>query len=930
MFGNTRNNSFWSTSGQQNAPLFGNMSGTTTGSTSLFGNTSGTTNTTSGSLFGSNTGTSTSTGLFGTTTNNTTGGLFGSNNATSTTGTGLFGNTTGTSTTTSGGLFGNMSGTTTGSTSLFGNTSGTTNTTAFNQITGNEVATSITTDGDTVNNVAFGQKNSQEEYRWEYYKRNDPNFKSNTTGGLFGSNNATSTTGTGLFGNTTGTSTTTSGGLFGNMSGTTTGSTSLFGNTSGTTNTTSGSLFGSNTGTSTSTGLFGTTTNNTTGGLFGSNNATSTTGTGLFGNTTGTSTTTSGGLFGNMSGTTTGSTSLFGNTSGTTNTTSGSLFGSNTGTSTSTGLFGTTTNNTTGGLFGSNNATSTTGTGLFGNTTGTSTTTSGGLFGNMSGTTTGSTSLFGNTSGTTNTTSGSLFGSNTGTSTSTGLFGTTTNNTTGGLFGSNNATSTTGTGLFGNTTGTSTTTSGGLFGNMSGTTTGSTSLFGNTSGTTNTTSGSLFGSNTGTSTSTGLFGTTTNNTNGQVSKNISRVGNFLLNWDFGAQSPGVASFWSTHIDIPVEAQEHLKKLSELRNKNQLLSHESTISTRANPSHKEIQDRFGLRKILKDLGIQTTRYSLPQQYFEIDSTPTKVINEWSFSTQSNNQMEDKLTEGFSTLPVRGASKNYYSGTEIYTTEKFIPLHNGGINEIESLRFYATAGKLTDLNTESNVPDQIFTFPNFNSDKDLTLDDISQRGRNRGHLDDIYKLKGSNITNEMTALHSEIENTTMDVSTTTNPPTLSKPKYTTKPTIESLQLMNDKQLSEVLDFQIIHDEYGDILWPGYTDLRSLNLDEIIDISYRKITAYSNTAMVHPVGRGLNKDVIITFRGCVPQNFDERQSITSQVSKMEKLKRYTESIGGKFILANFRAGIWTFSLPYFISESEIDKGKHSPFYFEANLAD
>lgn len=279
----------------------------------------------------------------------------------------------------------------------------------------------------------------------------------------------------------------------------------MFGSSTGNT----GFSFGSNTGnTASGGGLFGSLLSAAPTGFGASNTGTQPASGGLFGSTT-TASQPSGGLFGKPAAPTTAgsNTGLFGSNTGAPGTTgSGGLFGSTTNagtgsllkrpssagpTSTTTGAFG------SGGLFGGNSATNQASTGT--------TAGAGGLFGSKpAGTTTG-TGLFGSTTGNTNTgtTGGGLFGSNTGTSTGTGLFGSTANNantstTGGGLFGSNNAATGAQTGgLFGSnpaaakpgglfgTTATSNTASGGLFGNTAGTTSGG--LFGQ--GTSNTTGG---------------------------------------------------------------------------------------------------------------------------------------------------------------------------------------------------------------------------------------------------------------------------------------------------------------------------------------------------------------------------------------------------------------------------------------------------------
>lgn len=186
-----------------------------------------------------------------------------------------------------------------------------------------------------------------------------------------------------------------------------------------------------------------TTSSMATGGLFGAKPA----GTGLFGSpaTPTPQTSTGGGLFGAAT-----------NTSSTTGTTGGGLFGSTTPAQPASGT-------TTGGLFGAKPAATTTttpaasGGGLFGSTTGTQqTTTGGGLFGNTA-----------TAQPSTGTTGGGLFGSAATTQqqqpASGGLFGNTasTQQTGGGLFGSTPASTTTGGGLLGQT---QTKPAGGLFG----------------------------------------------------------------------------------------------------------------------------------------------------------------------------------------------------------------------------------------------------------------------------------------------------------------------------------------------------------------------------------------------------------------------------------------------------------------------------------
>ncbi|KAL6950876.1 hypothetical protein ACO0QE_000158 [Hanseniaspora vineae] len=186
-------------------------------------------------------------------------------------------------------MFGNSG--TSGSTGFsFGSGAGNTGTSTSGGLFGKPAATTTTPGGGL-----FGQQSTTSN-------------NTTTTGGLFGNNNTAATAGAapsgGLFGKPAGAATTTttgtapSGGLFGNT-GASTGATTANSTTTG------GGLFGSNnantTTTSTGGGLLGNkpaATNSTGGGLFGASTASNTTGGGMFGKPAPSTTTGGTGLFG--------------------------------------------------------------------------------------------------------------------------------------------------------------------------------------------------------------------------------------------------------------------------------------------------------------------------------------------------------------------------------------------------------------------------------------------------------------------------------------------------------------------------------------------------------------------------------------------------------------------------------------------------------
>lgn len=115
-----------------------------------------------------------------------------------------------------------------------------------------------------------------------------------------------------------------------------------------------------------------------------------------------------------------------------------------------------------------------------------------------------------------------------------------------------------------------------------------------------------------------------------------------------------------------------------------------------------------------------------------------------------------------------------------------------------------------------------------------------------------------------------------------PILEKEGYLTIPTIPDLYNMSNEEIENVNNFTIFNN-YGTILFPGKTNLKNLNLDEIIDISDRNITVYKFPENKHKIGFGLNKEAIITLNNI---NFNENKEFY-----LKKIKL----IGGRFMEFN-----------------------------------
>lgn len=70
--------------------------------------------------------------------------------------------------------------------------------------------------------------------------------------------------------------------------------------------------------------------------------------------------------------------------------------------------------------------------------------------------------------------------------------------------------------------------------------------------------------------------------------------------------------------------------------------------------------------------------------------------------------------------------------------------------------------------------------------------------------------------------------------TTHPILTKAGYTSCPSIEELKGYSEENLEHVCDFKIANPN-GVIYWPGISDLRYVNLDDIIEITEEEIMMY-----------------------------------------------------------------------------------------------
>ncbi|KAG3196883.1 hypothetical protein PC128_g7271 [Phytophthora cactorum] len=137
-----------------------------------------------------------------------------------------------------------------------------------------------------------------------------------------------------------------------------------------------------------------------------------------------------------------------------------------------------------------------------------------------------------------------------------------------------------------------------------------------------------------------------------------------------------------------------------------------------------------------------------------------------------------------------------------------------------------------------------------------------------------------------------------------PTLKNKDYYTIPSYERLQAMTDHELSQVEKFTVGCRGLGAVEWIGKTDVRDLDLDELVYFEKKEVIVYRDDEKKHPLGKGLNKPAIVELLGVFPP---PRKS-TSPEKYKERVKQRTQDIGATFLDYSIEKGIWRFRVEHF----------------------
>lgn len=142
-----------------------------------------------------------------------------------------------------------------------------------------------------------------------------------------------------------------------------------------------------------------------------------------------------------------------------------------------------------------------------------------------------------------------------------------------------------------------------------------------------------------------------------------------------------------------------------------------------------------------------------------------------------------------------------------------------------------------------------------------------------------------------------------------PVLQSSDYFTEPCLSELtirELINPGYCSRVLDFTVGRFGFGCIKFVGETDIRYLDLDEIVKFRRHEVVVYEDEDAKPAVGVGLNKAAEVTLLFQTGRSRDNSENHSERI--VEKLRLITERQGAKFISFNPSNGEWKFLVQHF----------------------
>jgi len=127
-----------------------------------------------------------------------------------------------------------------------------------------------------------------------------------------------------------------------------------------------------------------------------------------------------------------------------------------------------------------------------------------------------------------------------------------------------------------------------------------------------------------------------------------------------------------------------------------------------------------------------------------------------------------------------------------------------------------------------------------------------------------------------------------------PKLSNPEIRTEPMYKDLCQMTESQLSNIVDFEIEHVQYGQIRWDEPVDLRGVNIDEIVRFSQSSFELYPDMDPKPVFGTGFMTPCSVMLFNVWPKgcNSMDRPSFKREERFRYSLEKHCRTCGYRYI--------------------------------------
>jgi nuclear pore complex protein Nup98-Nup96 len=159
----------------------------------------------------------------------------------------------------------------------------------------------------------------------------------------------------------------------------------------------------------------------------------------------------------------------------------------------------------------------------------------------------------------------------------------------------------------------------------------------------------------------------------------------------------------------------------------------------------------------------------------------------------------------------------------------------------------------------------------------------------------------------ALHEKKEHDSSEVNNLC--PVLTKNDYYMVPSMKDLSKLSNDELSRVKKFTVGCKGLGSVEWLGETDVRGLNIDELVRFDKKEVIVYPSEeeegGFKHEIGHGLNKPAIVELLGIFPP---KRNGPESDKKYRGRVMKRTSEIGAEFLDYFPEKGVWRFRVEHF----------------------